>query len=151
MPYVSKYDCGDGYVHKNDLGKGDWQRIAYENLANAIIEKACKDYISYGEKGVNKHEVLRFFRSQWFHELSNVDPEYLITQLDKKARARRKEPIVYIEKPKELSVEEKIKKLKKEKIIIENHNTIMRNEEDTRIKRELGANAKKMLGLWKDY
>lgn len=44
----------------------------YENLANAIILQAVKDYKS------NSKECERFFRSEWFKVLTNVDPDYII-------------------------------------------------------------------------
>ena len=157
MSDKAKYNHKNAYVSKREQGMGDWQRIVYEDLANAIIEKACKDYVSLGSNNtrtiddgnrrVNKPEILNFFRSQWFHELTDIDPEYLILQLDRKVARRERKQIKEIERPKELSVEEKIIRLKTEKAIIENH----RKEEDIRLKRELSANAKKMLGLWENY
>ena len=56
----------------------------YENLANAIILQAVSDY-RMAKKSRNKRveaEVLRFFRSQWFGVLTEVEPEYLIRRLD---------------------------------------------------------------------
>lgn len=92
----------DDYILLNQRGVGDWQRIVYENLANAIIKKACKDYVALGNKSdatligdgsnnrVNKAEILHFFRSQWFRELTDVDPEYLIAGLDEIVKEREK-------------------------------------------------------------
>lgn len=57
----------------------------YENLANAIILQAVKDYrLTDDEQELQ--EVERFFRSGWFGVLSKVDPEYLIRQLRKEKR-----------------------------------------------------------------
>ena len=54
----------------------------YENLANAIILQAVKDYrLQDDEQGLA--EIERFFRSGWFGVMSKVDPEYLIRQLRK--------------------------------------------------------------------
>ena len=54
----------------------------YENLANAIILQAVKDYrLSDDERELK--EIERFFRSGWFGVLSKVDPEYLIKKLRK--------------------------------------------------------------------
>ena len=56
----------------------------YENLANAIVIQAVSDY-RMAKKSRNKRveaEVLRFFRSQWFGVLTEIDPEYLIRRLD---------------------------------------------------------------------
>lgn len=57
----------------------------YENLANAIILQAVKDYrLTDDEQELQ--EIERFFRSGWFGVLSKVDPEYLIRQLRKEKR-----------------------------------------------------------------
>lgn len=57
----------------------------YENLANAIILQAVKDYrLTDDEQELA--EIERFFRSGWFGVLSKVDPEYLIRQLRKEKR-----------------------------------------------------------------
>lgn len=56
----------------------------YEKLANAIILQAVSDYRA-AKKARNKREqaeVLRFFHSQWFGVLTEIDPEYLIRRLD---------------------------------------------------------------------
>lgn len=63
----------------------------YENLANAIIVKACEDYravlkkIKHNPKNKDAiDEVLsleRFFHSQWYQTLTNVDGEFLIRKL----------------------------------------------------------------------
>ena len=81
----------------------DWRelKVAYENLANAIIESACDSYVNYkiaGDKNQIK-SVKNFFNSQWYEALTNVDADYLMRMLDKKAdrikeereRQRRKE------------------------------------------------------------
>ncbi len=54
----------------------------YENLANAIILQAVKDY-RLNDREPELQEIERFFRSGWFGVLSKVDPEYLIRQLRK--------------------------------------------------------------------
>ena len=54
----------------------------YENLANAIVLQAVKDYRLTDDEREHK-EIERFFRSGWFGVLSKVDPEYLIRQLRK--------------------------------------------------------------------
>ena len=56
--------------------------IPYENLANAIVLRAVKDYRLHD----NEQELARierFFRSDWFSVLTNVDPEILIDKLRK--------------------------------------------------------------------
>ena len=57
----------------------------YEALGNAIIIQAAQDYrhALRGEGSVHKTEVERFFRSWWFSQLSELDPEYLIGRLRK--------------------------------------------------------------------
>lgn len=40
----------------------------YENLANAIILQAIKDY----KQGYQQKEVVSFLRSQWYNELTGV-------------------------------------------------------------------------------
>lgn len=64
----------------------------YEQLANAIVLAAVRDYrdanrkLSRGRKNQAalemKEECLRFFRSGWFKVLTEIDPEYLIKKLD---------------------------------------------------------------------
>ena len=60
----------------------------YEDLANAIIVKAVRDYQhalielhfnpeSTGAKHTVK-ETERFFRSQWFATLTKADPDYIM-------------------------------------------------------------------------
>ena len=59
----------------------------YENLANAIILQAVKDYrLHDDEKELSSIE--RFFRSGWFNTLTSIDPEMLIAKL-------RKEKVCY--------------------------------------------------------
>lgn len=63
----------------------------YEDLANAIVLTAVKDYREALKK-LNKHprnnsalytknEVERFFRSNWYSSLTNIDPEMLMEKL----------------------------------------------------------------------
>lgn len=60
----------------------------YENLANAIILQAAKDYrLTDDEQQLQ--EIERFFRSGWFGVLSKVDPEFLIKELQKEKRNDR--------------------------------------------------------------
>ena len=60
----------------------------YENLANAIILQAAKDYrLTDDEQQLQ--EIERFFRSGWFGVLSKVDPEFLIKELRNEKRNDR--------------------------------------------------------------
>ena len=64
----------------------------YENLANAIVLKAVRDYRDVIRKLSRKRkntaakdtydECLRFFRSEWFGVLTELDPEKLIQKLN---------------------------------------------------------------------
>jgi hypothetical protein len=65
----------------------------YENLANAIILQAVKDYRTALKclkanprnraASADRNEIERFFRSQWFSVLTDVDGESLIRSLTK--------------------------------------------------------------------
>lgn len=69
----------------------------YENLANAIILQAVKDYrmalrsLKANPKNrtaqADKAEIERFFRSQWYSALTSVDGEMLIRSLQKEVDA----------------------------------------------------------------
>jgi hypothetical protein len=68
----------------------------YENLANAIILMAVKDYRSalkklkkrpnYEPAKIIKNEVERFFRSDWYRELTAVEPEILLLKLKEEVK-----------------------------------------------------------------
>lgn len=65
----------------------------YENLANAIILQAVKDYrmalksLKANSRNrtaqADKTEIERFFRSQWYSALTDVNGEMLIRSLQK--------------------------------------------------------------------
>ena len=65
----------------------------YQNLANAIVLSAVKDYRDalkrLNKKPNNKlaaderDDIERFFRSGYFAILTEIDPEYLIDRLNK--------------------------------------------------------------------
>ena len=69
----------------------------YENLANAIILQAVKDYhLALKSLKANarnrtaqadKAEIERFFRSQWYSALTDVNGEMLIRSLQKEVDA----------------------------------------------------------------
>lgn len=54
----------------------------YENLANAIILQAVKDYRLHDDEQ-ELASIERFFRSGWFGVLTRIDPEILIAKLRK--------------------------------------------------------------------
>ncbi len=70
----------------------------YQNLANAIVIQAVKDYRKAMRRLRKdpKHEkslfwkkyIERFFRSQWFEDLCDLDGEVLIEQLQKEAELK---------------------------------------------------------------
>ena len=67
----------------------------YENLANAIILQAVRDYRTAlkclklnpnNRKALSdKEEIERFFRSKWYSTLTSVDGEMLIRSLSEEA------------------------------------------------------------------
>ena len=52
----------------------------YHDLANAIVLQAVKDYRMTNDSR-ELEDLERFFRSEWFSMLTNIDPEYLIAKL----------------------------------------------------------------------
>ena len=68
----------------------------YQDLANAIILMAVKDYRDalkklkkrpcHGPAKDMKNEVERFFRSDWYRELTSVDGNILIKKLKSEVR-----------------------------------------------------------------
>ena len=64
----------------------------YQELANAIILQAVKDYrkaLKHDERG-RKREIERFFRSEYFTVLTNISGEMMIQKL----RAEVKEVVI---------------------------------------------------------
>lgn len=57
----------------------------YEELANAIVLQAVKDYRLCDDKQ-ELSAIERFFRSEWFGILTNVSPELLISKLREEKR-----------------------------------------------------------------
>ena len=68
----------------------------YQNLANAIVLQAVRDYRSALQRIRNnpqdreakeeRKSLLRFFHSRWFTCLTDVNPEYLIERLEKEVQ-----------------------------------------------------------------
>ena len=54
----------------------------YEELANAIVLQAVKDYRLHDDEQ-ELASIERFFRSGWFNTLTSIDPEMLISKLRK--------------------------------------------------------------------
>ena len=73
------------------IEKTDNYKEAFENLANAIVVQAVKDYrkalsgCKVGERDSKSviADCERFFQSEWFSLLTNADGEYLITNIRK--------------------------------------------------------------------
>lgn len=83
----------------------------YVNLANAIVEKAAEDYLSYKKrlyllgydgdpyderKGVMEtldklKDVGRFFKSKWYMTLTNLNSDVLVRKLDQEFEEWKKE------------------------------------------------------------
>ena len=69
----------------------DYNEEGIENLTNAIVLQAVKDYRKalkgLSLDGKSSTTVIadceRFFRSEWYRQLTNVDGEYLITTIRK--------------------------------------------------------------------
>lgn len=61
---------------------------AYENLANAIVLQAVKDYRAAKKRknSANIGIIRKFFRSDWFRTLTDIDGEWLIRKLDEEAK-----------------------------------------------------------------
>lgn len=59
----------------------------YEELANAIVLEAVKDYRLHDDER-ELASIERFFRSGWFSTLTSINPEMLISKL-------RKEKVCY--------------------------------------------------------
>ena len=60
----------------------------YENLANAIIIQAAEDYrraLESDNRGTQR-EIERFFRSDWFIVLTDLNPELLLKRLKQEAK-----------------------------------------------------------------
>lgn len=71
---------------------------AYERLAAGIVESACRDYIAakrtymFAKRSGRRMEaagsivaLLRFFHSQWYATLCDIDGDRLISMLDEAA------------------------------------------------------------------
>lgn len=88
------------YILSNPL-KGDSDRKAVENLANAIIIQAANDYLEskkdlyqYGyafEVESRLIDTTKFFKSQWYDVLCSIDGTRLMRMLDKEFEDWRRE------------------------------------------------------------
>lgn len=60
----------------------------YEELANAIIVQAVRDYRSAGRNMDIKEEIFRFIRSEWFCGLTDINPVMLERKLLEEDKAK---------------------------------------------------------------
>lgn len=70
----------------------------YQELANAIIVSASKDYMraykKYLRTGLDYGKVMkeeRFFFTDWFNTLSDANPDYLVQAMRKKCEMQVEE------------------------------------------------------------
>lgn len=70
----------------------------YQELANAIIVSASKDYmraykkyLRTGEGYANVMKEERFFFTDWFNTLSDANPDYLVQAMRKKCEMQVEE------------------------------------------------------------
>ena len=75
----------------------------YEEIANAIVIQACKDYKKaykqslrrsgiVGEADEELAELEEFFRSEWYKKLTEVDGEYLMERIRNEVLKHEKKP-----------------------------------------------------------
>lgn len=66
----------------------------YENIANAVVIQACKDYWKAYKRYLRRYrstakpdeeltELESFFRSAWYKTLTTIDGEYLMDRIKK--------------------------------------------------------------------
>ena len=90
-------------IPKENKGKLVAENAGYEELANAIVFQACKDYkraysrelrrYGFGKPDPQLAELERFFRSDWYKTLTSVDGEYLMKRIQDEVKARQTRPI----------------------------------------------------------
>lgn len=66
---------------------------AYHGLANAIVMQAVEDYYTALKDDDTdvKNECERFFRSEWFSFLTDVDGEIIIREVQRRNNTKRTE------------------------------------------------------------
>ena len=83
----------------NEYKQDERYNEQYENLRNAIVGQACMDYIkALREKAKHPKSVLaqarideveRYFRSEGYAAICNIDGEYMIEQCRKRAQVSK--------------------------------------------------------------
>lgn len=66
-------------IHQTDAKRHEGD--PYENLANAIVVQAAKDYIDARDEWHLK-ALQRFFLSDYYKQLTEIDPGWLMSTLD---------------------------------------------------------------------
>ena len=82
--------CGD-YVlavkHIKEMVRDDWFETIKKHNRGIKTKKMAmekrKEIIDEAESEIRR--IRKFFRSDWFTVISNLDPDFLITELDKKS------------------------------------------------------------------
>ena len=70
------------------------EREAFHNLANAIIVQAAKEYVST-KNSEEQERIEKFFFSEWFSLLTNLDPFTLIDRLNHFRSQRKHKPRIH--------------------------------------------------------
>jgi len=83
-------------ANPSDHKFGGKNMTPYQSLANAIIEQAAKDYrialrYHFKHPGNTRYqqnvcEIERFFRSDWYTALTDVEGEYLIREIRRRVQ-----------------------------------------------------------------
>ena len=98
----SKIERGTLLIKKNKKKtKPELDASGCEELANAIVLQACKDYRSAYIRYLRRYglpdrtdpqlaELERFFRSDWYKTLTSVDGEYLMKRIQDEVKLQFK-------------------------------------------------------------
>ena len=63
------------------------EKEAYENLANAIVIQAIKDYVNRPKQ---RDSIRKFFYSEWCSLLTDMHPDYIIRMCEKQIRENKR-------------------------------------------------------------
>lgn len=77
-------------------------RMPWENLANGIVIQALNDYMALDKARQKRPEdfyiqgqiyaLEKFFRSDWYHVLTDADADYLLAAMRKAGKSRQRQP-----------------------------------------------------------
>ena len=62
------------------------KRTGWEALGSEIVHQAIKDYKSKWTSTRELYRIRKFFYSNWFKVLSDLDPKYIVRKLDEYRR-----------------------------------------------------------------